>query len=389
MRHYVLNLGLVWRLVILLLSIILCWKLFRVISPSPMFWGLHLYFLSALLLVSFVIMLNNDLYYTASRTSGLISMFIFLALIRAILFDSFYDVFFVAMMTFGLYYLLLRIFYNVSEERFFLGVEFLMFLVLLINFSNIVDVNLLETGLYFYGQMPDYIGDMNPTMHRAQSFIPIFGLPSTVVRVSGVSGTPYASSALVAAIAIYFYVLNNYKIFYFAVFQMLLFSVVTSLMVLLGVLAYKNRRSPYIIFLGIMFFIFMIYIVDKRGGWLPEQYLIFKLWYSEGQLILASLFGEGKWNPSAHSELRAFDTFFSLGVVGVILFAAILVNYYRFFNGRRLFYYRNYYAAWLFMVVLMLSSVHYQAFFLYPNIIFVVVFISFYVSRFKAGTSEY
>ena len=113
MRIHSSDLSIINRLVVLVISILLCWKLFRLISPSPVFWGLHLYVLAIILIVSCVVMiLRTNLYNSGSNTSLpntslLFIAFAFVAIVRSLIFNSFYDVFFVATIAFGSYFLFL------------------------------------------------------------------------------------------------------------------------------------------------------------------------------------------------------------------------------------------------------------------------------------------
>jgi len=386
------QLSIINRLALVLVSVFICWKLLRLISPSPYFWGLHLYILAAALIISLLISLNSSIYKKSNTslpvTSILFGLFVFLAIIRSLIFDSFYDVYFVSAITFGLYFLFLKISLGLEERKFFAGIDYLMALILLINFTQLIDINFLETGLYFYGEMPKFIGDMGLTDHRVRSFIPFnaeLGLPPDVVRVSGVSGSAYASSALVAAIGIYSYVIKNKKLFYFALLQLLLFSVLTSLLVFMGFLLFLNRKNLNVISLLVITFPFFAFFVMKQRGvdeiapWLDNTLL-----YTDfSQFTLALVFGEGRWNPQVNTEIRYIEDFFSFGIIGTAIFLIIMLNYNKFIKSSVMIHYHHnyYYASWMFILVLFLTTFHYHTFFIFPNLLFVIFFIAFAAAR--------
>ena len=322
------------------------------------------------------------------KTSFLIFLFAFFSFIRSIYFDSFYDVYFLSTIIFGTYFFFLKYFSSMHESQFFKSVDFVLVILLFINFTQIADINLINSqshstnNFYYFGDMPKFIGDMNPINHQAQSFIPIFGLPEKVIRVSGLSGTPYSSSALIAAIGMYFYLTKNMKFFYFAILQILLMSVATSILVMMIFIFFIERKKPQVIFLFTFFLILGSFILYKKGGIEFNAFLELNFSHqSYIDLIISTFIGEGKWNNSVSTEIRIIETFFSIGIISTILMVKILLNYFNFFNNPNIIYYKNYYALWIFTLILIACSFHYQTFFLFPNILFFIVIVAFAGSR--------
>lgn len=108
------KLGLYSRGVLLFLSFILGWKLFRLAFPYETTWNLHNYIIILSALFSIGLSIKNNLYIDQSHAALTILLFIILSVLRLGFFPH-PDPFFMASLVFCLYYLMLTIFLSLSQ----------------------------------------------------------------------------------------------------------------------------------------------------------------------------------------------------------------------------------------------------------------------------------
>ena len=118
-------------------------------------------------------------------------------------------------------------------------------------------------------------------------------------------------------------------------------------------------------------------IISSRG-WDSDVYLNVTNHFGWFDFFIASILGEGKSISSIHTEFRIVGLIFSLGFFGVLLVCIMILNYARYSKYMRLSANYNHFNAGLgFILVLFLSTFHYNTFFVFPNIFFFVMLLAF------------
>ena len=182
----------------------------------------------------------------------------------------------------------------------------------------------------FQYEIPSFMeGIMNPLGHQSQTIISSSMSESSIIRSVGVSGTHYASSALTAATAIYFFVLRKKLLFFVSLALLIFWGVGTSLLSLIAYILFLKRKSQYIPFLLVGLTMAAFWIINNRGFDF-DVYFTFINNFSNYDIYLAILFGEGKFTSSMQSELRIISLFFSLGICGFILIFTMISSYYKY-----------------------------------------------------------
>ena len=185
------------RFLLLIISIILSWKLFRLAVPLEIVWNILNYLIILFAFISLSLSIKHNLYLEKSKTAVIVLSFILLTISRLGIFP-YPDPFFLASMVFCLYFLMLTIFLKFSLDFGFKCFEILLILLLTYNFLDYFDANSGLINIFSY-KLPSFIGEtMNPLGHKSQSFFSKSMADGVIVRSVGVSGTNYASSALTA-----------------------------------------------------------------------------------------------------------------------------------------------------------------------------------------------
>ena len=358
------------RLLLFFASIFLSWKLFRLIHPVELFWNIHNYLIVIFSFISIGISLRNNLYLKKSRIAVLVSMFILLSVSRLAIFPLF-DPFFLASLVFCFYFIILKFFMKRTIETGFRYFEFLLILLLIYNVIDYFDANNPLISIFNY-EIPLFMeGAMNPLGHQSQSFFSRSMTESFIVRSVGVSGTQYASSALTAATAIYFYILKKHKLFFFSFLLVVLWGVGTSLLAMLACILFIKRKSNISIVISIIGLV-VIYLIIANRGWSNSVYFNITNNFEPFNYMMASLFGEGKSNSSLHTEFRILGLLFSLGLIGNFLLIVMIINYIKYALSFRMFDNAYFNAGLGFIAVLLITTAHYNTFFVFSNIFFFV-----------------
>ena len=97
------KIGLNVRLLLLLVSIVMSWKLVRLAYPVELIWNIHNYLIIFFSLISLGLAIKHNLYLERSKTAVTVLVFVLLSVIRLVFFP-YPDPFFVASMVFCLYF---------------------------------------------------------------------------------------------------------------------------------------------------------------------------------------------------------------------------------------------------------------------------------------------
>lgn len=132
----------------------------------------------------------------------------------------------------------------------------------------------------------------------------------------------------------------------------------------------------------------ILVIFDAKGltesNIITEAYLPVEITSPFFYTFAAAIIGEGRHVSSIDTEMRVLGMLFSLGLAGVLCLVAIInggIRAVQLPHDPEIR--RDYRAAGYFVLTLFLSSLHYNTFFIYPNIVFVVVFVALISSRLR------
>ncbi len=366
--------GMSTKFLLLLVSVVLSWKLFRLAYPVEIIWNAHNYLIIFFALVSLVLSVKHNLYLERSKTAVIVLFFILLSVSRLGLFP-YLDPFFVASMVFCLYFLMLTIFMRYSVDFGFKCFEILLILLLVFNSLDYFDANSALINIFSY-EVPAFMdGIMNPLGHESQSFFSQSMSDGFIVRSIGVSGTNYASSALTAATAIYFYILKRRMLFFLCFSLLIIWGVGSSLLAALVYILFLKRKSWVLLVFGPLGLAFAYVVITSRG-FTSDVYLNITNNFGVFDLLLASIIGEGRSVSSIHTEFRILGLFFSLGFLGVLLVSIMIINFKNFARYANYNNYSKYNAGLGFIIVLLISTLHYNSFFVFPNIFLIVMLIA-------------
>lgn len=365
------------KILIILGAIFLSWRLLRFADQTYILWQFHLYVLGFLLLISLPYLMRY-IYSVSDNMSHYIMAFLLSGLLSQVIFPGI-DTFSVAMSTFLLYFLFERKFSKIDAYRFFRGFRLLLFLMLVLNFIDLMNHHFLDHRLFNYERAAEIFRDINLAGYISKPLLP--GIIDLHGRPPGVSGTPYATSALIAAIAIYFYIARNSFLFILSVLTLILWATGSSIIIFVMVFLFLNIRkwySPLIVLLGIAG---VIGLIEARGFSSASYFKIIQE-FSPLQLLAALIIGEGRHVSSMFSEFRIVGLFFSLGVLGVSFLVAMIMRYWKITKQKqKTMEYMYYRAGFWFILTLLMTNWHYQTVFIFPNIIFVVMLLAFVSSR--------
>ena len=364
------------RFLLLIISIILSWKLFRLAVPIEIVWNIHNYWVIFFAFISLALSIKHNLYLEKSKTAVVVLSFILLTVSRLGLFP-YPDPFFIASMVFCLYFLMLTIFIKFPPDFGFKCFEILLILLLIYNFLDYFDANSELINIFSY-KIPSFMGDTLGTLgHKSQPLWYKSMADGFIVRSVGVSGTNYASSALTAATSIYFFILKRRWLFILSFFLLVIWGVGSSLVAAIAYILWLKRKSKMSIIFFVVGLSFAFIIIMNRGGWSPAVYFNIRNNFGAFDFLMASIIGEGKSISSLHTEIRILGLFFSLGAIGAFLISILIINYRNFARYASLNNFPNFNAGLGFILVLLMASFHYNAFFVFPNIFLILVLIVF------------
>ena len=368
------KIGMSTKFLLVLISVGLSWKLFRLAYPVEIIWNMHNYLIIFFALVSLALSVKHNLYLERSKTAVIVLFFILLSVGRLGLFP-YPDPFFIASMVFCLYFIMLTIFMKYSVDFGFKCFEILLVLLLVYNALDYFDANSALINIFSY-EIPAFMdGLMNPLGHQSQSFFSSSLADGIIVRSIGVSGTNYASSALTAATAIYFYILKRRVLFSLSFSLLIIWGVGSSLLAALFYILFLKRRS-WILLVFVPLGLVLAYIVITSRGFTSDVYLNVTNNFGNFDLLLASIIGEGKSVSSLHTEFRILGLFFSLGFLGASLIGIMIINFRNFAHYASDNNFLKFNAGKGFIIVLLISTFHYNSFFVFPNIFLIVMLIA-------------
>ncbi len=369
------KLGISTKFLLILVSVALSWKLLRLAYPEEIIWNMHNYLVIFFALISLALSVKHNLYLERSKTALIVLLFILLSVARLGLFP-YPDPFFIASMVFCLYFVMLTIFMRFPLDFGFKCFEILLVLLLIYNFLDYFDANFELINIFSY-EIPSFMsGVMNPLGHRSQSLFSQSMSDGFIIRSVGVAGTNYASSALTAATAIYFFILKRRLLFILSLFLLVIWGVGSSLLAAIAYLLYLKRRSKISIIFIVLGLVSAYFIITNRG-WSSDVYLNITNNFSTFDFLIASILGEGKSVSSIHTEFRILGLFFSLGFIGVLLVSIMIINYRNIARYATINNYEKFNAGLGFIVVLLIATFHYNSFFVFPNIFLFVMLIAF------------
>jgi len=367
------KIGVSGRLLLLLVSVVLSWKLFRLIYPIEALWNAHNYLIILLALISLTLSIGRNLYLERSRTAVIIFFFILLSFGRLVIFPQ-ADPFFVASIVFCLYFSMLTIFMRIPLELGFKCFEILLILLLVYNALDYFDANSTLISIFSY-DIPSFMeGVMNPMGHESQSIFSNSLADGFIVRSIGVSGTNYASSALTAATSIYFFILKRRWLFILSFSLLVIWGVGSSLLAAIAYILWFKRKSK----VSIIFFavgLSLAFLIIMNRGWSSAVYLNITNNFGAFDFLMASIVGEGKSVSSLHTEFRILGLFFSLGFLGTFLVGIMIINYRNLARYASLNNYSKFNAGLGFIIVLLMATFHYNSFFVFPNVFLFVMLI--------------
>jgi hypothetical protein len=361
-------------LLLFLASIFLSWKLIRLAYPIEILWNAHNYLIILLSLISICLSLKYNLYLERSRTAVVVLFFILLSIARLAIFPQ-ADPFFMASSVFCLYFIMVTFIMKHSIELGFKYFEALLILLLIYCAIDYFDANNPFTSIFIY-KVPLFMdGSLGALGHKSQSLFSVSMADGFIVRSIGVAGTNYASSSLVAASSIYFFIVKRRILFTLSVVLLILWGVGSSLFGLVVAMSFLFKRSKWIVAV-IPFCVLAIYFLFVSRGWDPSHLFQITNNFGATSFLAASLLGEGKSISSLHSEFRVLGLIFSLGFVGVSLILCMTINYINLSRYAKLYDDVHYRAGLYFMSVLLITTFHYNTFFVFPNIFFFVMLIA-------------
>lgn len=367
--------GMSTKFLLLLVSVALSWKLFRLAYPIEIIWNIHNYLIIFFAFISLVLSVKHNLYLERSKTAVIVLFFILLSVARLGLFP-YPDPFFIASMVFCLYFVMLTIFMRFPLDFGFKCFEILLILLLIYNFLDYFDANFELINIFSY-EIPSFMsGAMNPLGHRSQSLFSQSMSDGFIIRSVGVAGTNYASSALTAATAIYFFILKRRLLFILSLFLLVIWGVGSSLLAAMAYLLFLKRRSKISIIFIVLGLVSAYFIITNRG-WSSDVYLNMTNNFGTFDFLIASILGEGKSVSSIQTEFRILGLFFSLGFIGVLLVSIMIINYRNIARYATINNYEKFNAGLGFIVVLLIATFHYNSFFVFPNIFLFVMLIAF------------
>ena len=138
------------------------------------------------------------------------------------------------------------------------------------------------------------------------------------------------------------------------------------------------KRKSKIAIVFVISGIYAVYLIVLYRGFNAETYFYLINTLSWYDFFAAFVLGEGRAVSSMQTEWRIVGMLFSLGIFGSVLIGLMLFNYMA--DSKYALHKKNdvhFKAGFGFIVVLFLCSFHYNVFFVFPNVFFIVMLIAF------------
>lgn len=361
------------QFVSLLLAVVMIWPLLHDFFDFGILEHAHVGLTVLLSMLGFIILPLRK------RLSLLETSFLFVFYLGAMQFVQNFtlDPYFFSIFSMGLYFVFLG--YLESKDSNFVSrsVPFLFKIILIFTAFDTAQVSIFGCILESCENYADKY------RHSKTLLYPVF---ESSGRPAGVSGTRYASSALIAAGFIYFFYLK--KLFWagLSVLVLLIYSVGSTILISIIFLIFLERRRLGLL-IAFPIGILLAYQAVENRGFDIAIYLNFEILASAVGITKAIIFGDGGHTSRIiWTELRFIGLFFSLGLVAVVLCLSHL-NHMRkdIFFSKSLIWSAHIKALFLAVCVIILSGWHYPTLFVFPNFIFFLLFLADYVAAKKSG----
>jgi len=366
----------------------------RGIFELVVLWDLYVFFILILALISILVILTKK-----TIKLDLVSLLILISLsvyaVSLLSFRNINDAFTLGMTCLAGYFSMHIVLKKISDVTFFKFLKYLfiglLFVQGLVIFDIIFDIHMINyvflretTGIPNKGALggTKVLGYLDTSNLTGLSFL----LP----RVPGVSGTPYASGGLIAAICMYFLVIKNYR---WAIISFLVLSWTGALSpffaLLFGILLLSSSKLVKVTSLILSVIVLVRYGENKL---VEVIYLYTDIGFDDSvtiiELISKGLIGEGTLMSSVGSEMRIINLMYAAGLYNLIIWSIIGYQIYK--KQSKLKYLNIRYTACMgFLFVIIISNWHYHSIFVYPNIFIIVLLIAFFTSRSYQNTATY
>ena len=365
--------------VIFLISIICSWRVIRSIITSSIIWNIHyVLFISFFLFSVFLIFKKKRHNKIIFALVGLLALNI-----NSLTLNGFFDSqFLFSVIILNCICLFIYVLENHNLDWIKI-IDAVMMSIVVVQALCILDI-FLSWRIIDYNYIQEKTGVPNIGARGATKLFMLFGIDNLMVtRVSGISGTPYASGGLVASIAAYFFAIKQYYKFLFSFIVLIFISSLSSIMALFFVLIFISKRMilPMLLFIApIAYTIIIGYINIIASIPFVDVLKIFtELSYNGNHssmiYLMTSIIGEGRLSGFVQSEFRLLNLFFSLGIFGSIIFLYIVfkLKYYSKVCISKDFRFKGFP---FFLTTLVIANWHYHSFFVFPNIVFITLVIA-------------
>ncbi len=365
--------------VIFLISIICSWRVIRSIITSSIIWNIHyVLFISFFLFSVFLIFKKKRHNKIIFALVGLLALNI-----NSLTLNGFFDSqFLFSVIILNCICLFIYVLENHNLDWIKI-IDAVMMSIVVVQALCILDI-FLSWRIIDYNYIQEKTGVPNIGARGATKLFMLFGIDNLMVtRVSGISGTPYASGGLVASIAAYFFAIKQYYKFLFSFIVLIFISSLSSIMALFFVLIFISKRMilpmllfivpiAYTIIIGYINIIASIPFVDVLKIFTELSY---NGNHSSMIYLMTSIIGEGRLSGFVQSEFRLLNLFFSLGIFGSIIFLYIVfkLKYYSKVCISKDFRFKGFP---FFLTTLVIANWHYHSFFVFPNIVFITLVIA-------------
>ncbi len=365
--------------VIFLISIICSWRVIRSIFTITIIWNLHyVLFISFFLLSIFLILTKKRHNKIIFALAGLLSINLNSFVLNGFLDSQFlFSVIILNCICFFIYIL------ENQNLNWIKIIDTVMISIVVVQALCILDI-FLSWRIIDYSYIEDKTGVPNIGARGATKLFMLFGIDNLMItRISGVSGTPYASGGLVASIAAYFFAIKKYYKFLFSFIVLIFISSLSSIIALFFILIFISKRMAipmllivapiaYTIIIGYINIIASIPFIDVLKIFTQLSY---NNNHSSMVYFMTTIIGEGRLSGFVQSEFRLLNLFFSLGVFGTIIFiyTSFKLNHYSKVCISKDLRFKGYP---FFLITLIIANWHYHSFFVFPNIVITTLIIS-------------
>lgn len=372
--------------VIFLISIICSWRVIRSIITSSIIWNIHyVLFISFFLFSVFLIFKKKRHNKIIFALVGLLALNI-----NSLTLNGFFDSqFLFSVIILNCICLFIYVLENHNLDWIKI-IDAVMMSIVVVQALCILDI-FLSWRIIDYNYIQEKTGVPNIGARGATKLFMLFGIDNLMItRISGISGTPYASGGLVASIAAYFFAIKQYYKFLFSFIVLIFISSLSSIMALFFVLIFISKRMilPMLLFIApIAYTIIIGYINIIASIPFVDVLKIFtELSYNGNHssmiYLMTTIIGEGRLSGFVQSEFRLLNLFFSLGIFGSIIFLYIVfkLKYYSKVCTSKDFRFKGFP---FFLITLIIANWHYHSFFVFPNIVFITLVIALIIVNYN------